>query len=45
LGTSRGGFDLEKIIESLIKNGINQVYLIGGDGTLRGANKLFQEIQ
>eukprot|EP00871_Galdieria_phlegrea_P001173 jgi/Galph1/2056/GphlegSOOS_G759.1 len=37
LGSSRGGFDLEKIMDSIIKYGINQVYVVGGDGTIRGA--------
>ena len=37
LGSSRGGFDLEKIIDFLLKNRINQLYVIGGDGTHRGA--------
>ena len=35
-GSSRGGFDKDKIIESLLKKGINQLYVIGGDGTHRG---------
>ncbi|EGR34828.1 hypothetical protein IMG5_000550 [Ichthyophthirius multifiliis] len=44
LGTSRGGFDKDKMVENLIKRGINQVYCLGGDGTHRGINILFQEI-
>ena len=32
LSSSRGGFDLEKIYESLKKYNITQFYLIGGDG-------------
>ena len=40
LGSSRGGFDADKILNSLVEKGINQVYLIGGDGTLRGINAL-----
>ncbi len=36
LGSARGGFDTEKIIESLQTHGINQVYAIGGDGTHKG---------
>ena len=36
LGSSRGGFDGEKIIEALLKRGISQVYIVGGDGTHRG---------
>jgi 6-phosphofructokinase 1 len=40
LGSSRGGFDGEKIINSLLERGISQVYIIGGDGTHRGINAL-----
>jgi len=39
-GSSRGGFDAEKIISSLIEKGINQLYVIGGDGTHRGITVL-----
>ncbi|KAH0464723.1 hypothetical protein IEQ34_004826 [Dendrobium chrysotoxum] len=45
LVTSRGGFDLEKIVGAIEKRGFNQVYCIGGDGTMRGAVKIFNEIQ
>ncbi|KAJ9180793.1 hypothetical protein P3X46_009000 [Hevea brasiliensis] len=44
LETSRGGFDLHKIVDSIQSRGFNQVYIIGGDGTLRGAVKIFDEI-
>jgi len=37
LGTSRGGFDREKILAFLKKYNISQLYVIGGDGTHRGA--------
>lgn len=40
LGSSRGGFDGDKIIDSLLERGISQVYIIGGDGTHRGINRL-----
>ena len=43
LGTSRGGFDVDKIINSIYCAGINQVYIIGGDGTHRAAEALFKE--
>jgi 6-phosphofructokinase 1 len=29
LASSRGGFDLEKILEFIKKHGINQMYIIG----------------
>jgi len=37
LRSSRGGFDLEKILAFIQNRGINQLYVIGGDGTHRGA--------
>jgi 6-phosphofructokinase 1 len=37
LGSSRGGFDLDKILDFLHDKKINQLYVIGGDGTHRGA--------
>ncbi|XP_048141467.1 ATP-dependent 6-phosphofructokinase 2-like [Rhodamnia argentea] len=45
LETSRGGFDLEKIVNAIEEKGFNQVYIIGGDGTMRGAVKIFEEIR
>ncbi|OIV93603.1 hypothetical protein TanjilG_04835 [Lupinus angustifolius] len=44
LGSSRGGHDTTKIVDSIQDRGINQVYIIGGDGTQRGAAKIFEEI-
>ncbi|XP_043720058.1 ATP-dependent 6-phosphofructokinase 6-like [Telopea speciosissima] len=45
LGTSRGGHDTAKIVDSIQDRGINQVYIIGGDGTQKGAFLIFQEIK
>ncbi|XP_008779196.2 ATP-dependent 6-phosphofructokinase 2-like [Phoenix dactylifera] len=45
IATSRGGFDLEKIVDAIEQRGFNQLYVIGGDGTMRGAVKIFREIQ
>lgn len=42
LGTSRGGHDTTKIVDSIQDRGINQVYIIGGDGTQRGASVIFE---
>lgn len=42
LGSSRGGFDLDKILDFLKKNDIKQLYVIGGDGTHRGAFKIHE---
>ncbi|XVE97619.1 hypothetical protein REPUB_Repub03eG0034400 [Reevesia pubescens] len=44
-GTSRGGHDTSKIVDSIQDRGINQVYIIGGDGTQRGAAVIFEEIR
>lgn len=43
LGSSRGGFDLDKIIEGLLINKINMLFVIGGDGTHRGILKIGEE--
>jgi 6-phosphofructokinase 1 len=43
LASARGGFDKDVIINFLLKHGINQIYIIGGDGTHRGANALAEE--
>ncbi|XP_064959302.1 ATP-dependent 6-phosphofructokinase 3-like isoform X2 [Musa acuminata AAA Group] len=45
LGTSRGGHDAIKIVDNIQDRGINQVYIIGGDGTQKGASVIFEEIQ
>ncbi|XP_039124635.1 ATP-dependent 6-phosphofructokinase 6-like isoform X3 [Dioscorea cayenensis subsp. rotundata] len=45
LSTSRGGHDTSKIVDSIQDRGINQVYIIGGDGTQKGASVIFEEIQ
>lgn len=37
LGSSRGGFDLDKILHFLESKKISTLYVIGGDGTHRGA--------
>lgn len=42
LGSSRGGFDLDKILNAVIEKGINMLFIIGGDGTHRGALALLK---
>ncbi|CAI5498262.1 unnamed protein product [Closterium sp. Naga37s-1] len=42
LGTSRGGHEVNKIVNALEDRGINQIYVIGGDGTQRGAEKIHE---
>jgi 6-phosphofructokinase 1 len=44
-GSSRGGFDTDKIIKALTEKGINQLYVIGGDGTHRGIAVLSDEMR
>ena len=43
LGSSRGGFDIDKIINFLERYEVNQLYVIGGDGTHRGAFAIHEE--
>jgi 6-phosphofructokinase 1 len=42
LGSSRGGFDLDKILSFLQQKHVNQLYVIGGDGTHRGAFRIHE---
>lgn len=43
LGTSRGPVDTQIAVDNLIARGVNMLFTIGGDGTQRGGNDLFQE--
>ncbi|KAG9149603.1 hypothetical protein Leryth_021291 [Lithospermum erythrorhizon] len=45
LQTSRGGHDTKKIVDNIQDRGINQVYIIGGDGTQKGAAAIYQEVE
>ncbi|HUX96031.1 MAG TPA: ATP-dependent 6-phosphofructokinase [Bacteroidales bacterium] len=45
LGSSRGNQDVEKIVDTLEIMNINILFCIGGDGTLRGANDIYKEIE
>ncbi|GFP81218.1 ATP-dependent 6-phosphofructokinase 7 [Phtheirospermum japonicum] len=44
VGTSRGGHNTKKIVDNIEDRGINQVYIIGGDGTQKGAAVIYEEI-
>jgi 6-phosphofructokinase 1 len=44
LGTSRGAQDPQVMVSTLERFGIGVLFVIGGDGTLRGAMKLVEEI-
>jgi 6-phosphofructokinase 1 len=43
LGSSRGPVDIRKAVDNLIARGVNILFTVGGDGTQRGANDLYQE--
>jgi 6-phosphofructokinase 1 len=43
LGTSRGGQDPARMVETLERLGVSLLFVIGGDGTLRGAAKIADE--
>ncbi|MBF0361898.1 MAG: ATP-dependent 6-phosphofructokinase [Oligoflexia bacterium] len=45
LGSSRGNQDVRKIVDTLIKLEVNSLITIGGDGTFRGANEIYEEIK
>lgn len=43
LGTSRGGEDPAVAVDTLDREGINVLFAIGGDGTLKGAHRIWLE--
>lgn len=43
LGTSRGPVDTVIAVDNLIARGVNILFTLGGDGTQRGANAIYQE--
>jgi 6-phosphofructokinase 1 len=43
LGSSRGPVDVTRAVDNLIARGINILFTVGGDGTQRGANDLYQK--
>lgn len=44
LGSSRGKQDVEKMVDSIEIMNLNILFCIGGDGTLRGAHAIHEEI-
>ncbi len=44
LGSSRGTPGTKVIVDRLVQRNVNILYVIGGDGTMRGASALVQEI-
>jgi hypothetical protein len=45
LGSSRGGFDLKRIMARIKSKGVNQIYIIGGDGTLKGGAEILKYVR
>lgn len=45
LGTSRGEQDPVEMVDCLERMGINVLFVIGGDGTLRGAQTIAREVE
>jgi 6-phosphofructokinase 1 len=43
LGTSRGPVDIAAAVDNLINLGVNILFTVGGDGTQKGGNALYQE--
>lgn len=44
LGTSRGTPPTAEIVETLLRKKINMLFVIGGDGTMRGAAAILEEL-
>lgn len=44
LGSSRGDQPVDVIVDTLERNNINILFCVGGDGTLRGAHTIYEEI-
>lgn len=44
LGSSRGAQSIEAIVDTLERQNINILFIIGGDGTLRAAEKIEREV-
>jgi 6-phosphofructokinase 1 len=45
LGSSRGDQSVEELVDSLERLNMNLLFCIGGDGTLRGAHAVYEEIK
>jgi 6-phosphofructokinase 1 len=43
LGTSRGPVDMAAAVDNLIRRDVQILFTVGGDGTQRGGNELFQQ--
>ena len=45
LSSSRGNQDPKEMVDYMLKLGIKILFCIGGDGTLRGANAIYEEVK
>ena len=45
LGSSRGPQDVGEMVETLVRRRVNVLFVIGGDGTLRGAAAIAAEVE
>lgn len=45
LGSSRGTPATGELVDNLVRHGIDMLFVIGGDGSMRGADALWQEIR
>jgi len=45
LGSSRGNAPVEEMVETMTRLGINVMFCIGGDGTMRGAGAIYEEVR
>jgi 6-phosphofructokinase 1 len=45
LGTSRGPQPVDEIVDTLERHGINVLFVIGGDGTMKAALRISEEVQ
>jgi len=45
LGTSRGKRDTSVMVDELVRRGINCLFTIGGDGTMRAAHAIAEEVR
>jgi len=45
LGSSRGGQDVSVMVDTIEQNGIDMLFTIGGDGTLKGADAIGTELE
>ena len=41
LRSCRGGMDPDKIVDALERSGVNMLFIVGGDGTMRGGSVLY----